>query len=74
MVFQRVPEKQKQEACLEVLQVFGIGTWFCIREYIVLVHSIQVKSVNQADQVGAITNIYIQNPQLKNIVYIVKVG
>ena len=74
VVFQGVPKKQKQEAYPEVFQVFGIGTRFCVREYIVLVYSIQVRSVNQADQVEAITNIYIQNPQLKDIVYIIRVS
>ena len=74
MVFQRVPEKQKWKAYLKVLQVFGIDARFCIREYTVLVYSIQVRSVNQADQVGAIANIYVQNPQLKDIVHIVRVS
>jgi len=49
MAFQGVPEKQKWEACPEVLQTFGTGTRFCVRKYIVLVYSIQVRSVNQAD-------------------------
>jgi hypothetical protein len=74
MAFQGVPEKQKWEARPEVLQAFGTGARFCVREYTVLAHSIQVRSVNQADQAGAIANIYAQNPQLKDIVHIVRVG
>ena len=74
VAFQRIPEKQKQKACLEILQVFRINTRFYIKEYIVLVYNIQVRSINQIDQVEVIINIYIQNPQLKNIVYIIKVS
>ena len=74
VAFQGVEEKQKWEARPEVLQAFGAGTRFCIREYTVLAHGIQVKSVNQANQAGAIANIYSQNPQLKDVVHIVRVG
>jgi hypothetical protein len=74
VAFQGVPEKQKWEACPEVLQAFGTGARFRVREYTVLAHGIQVRSVNQADQAGAINSIYAQNPQLKDVVRIVRVG
>ena len=74
IVFQRVSEKQKQKIYPKILQVFETNTWFYIKEYIVLVYNIQVKSINQVNQVKTIANIYIQNPQLKDIVYIIKVG
>jgi len=44
-----VPEKQKWKACPEVLQVFGTDARFYVREYIILVYNIQVRSVNQVD-------------------------
>ena len=74
VAFQGVEEKQKWEARPEVLQAFGTGARFRVREYTVLAHGIQVKSVNQADQAGAIANIYSQNPQLKDVVHIVRIG
>jgi len=46
VAFQDILEKQKWEACTEVFQAFGAGARFWIREYIVLVHRIQVRLVN----------------------------
>jgi len=46
VVFQGVLEKQKWEARLEVLQAFGEGARFCVREYTVLAYEVQVRSVN----------------------------
>ena len=54
VAFQGVLEKQKWEVRSEVLQAFGTGARFRAREYTVLAHGIQVRSVNQADQAGAI--------------------
>jgi hypothetical protein len=74
VAFQGGLEKQKWEARPEVLQAFGTGARFRTREYIVLAHSIQVKSVNQADQTRAIEAIYSQNPKLRGTIRIVRVG
>jgi hypothetical protein len=72
--FQGALKKQKWEARSEVLQAFRVGARFRIREYTVLAHGVQVRAVNQADQAGAIASIYTQNPRLKDIVRIVRVG
>jgi hypothetical protein len=74
VAFQGPPEKQKWEARPEVLQAFGPGARFRVREYTVLAHGVQVRSVNQADQAGAIEAIYSQNPRLRGSVRIVRVG
>ena len=74
VAFQGVFEKQKWEVRSEVLQAFGTGARFRVREYTVLAHGIQVRSVNQADQAGAIEAIYSQNPRLRGSVRIVRVG
>ena len=74
VAFQSVLEKQKWEDRLEVLQTFGIGARFRTREYTVLAHGVQVRSVNQADQTRAIEAIYSQNPRLRGLVRIVRVG
>ena len=74
VAFQGVLEKQKWEVRSEVLQAFGTGARFRVREYTVLAHGIQVRSVNQADQAGAIDAIYSQNPGLRGSVRIVRVG
>jgi hypothetical protein len=74
VAFQGALEKQKWEARTEVLQAFGAGARFRTREYTVLAHGIQVRSVNQADQARAIEAIYSQNPRLKGVVRIVRVG
>ena len=74
VAFQGVLEKQKWEVRSEVLQAFGTGARFRVREYTVLAHGIQVRSVNQADQAGAIEAIYSQNPRLRGSVRIVRVG
>jgi hypothetical protein len=39
-----------------------------------LAHGVQVRAVNQADQTGAIASIYAQNPRLRDVVRIVRVG
>ena len=74
VVFQGILEKQKWEACLEVLQVFEKRARFCIREYTVLVYKVQVRSVNQANQAKTIEAIYSQNPRLRSSVYIIRIG
>jgi hypothetical protein len=74
VAFQGALEKQKWEARSEVLQAFGTGARFRVREYTVLAHGVQVRSVNQADQANAIEAIYSQNPQLRGSVRIVRVG
>jgi hypothetical protein len=75
VAFQSSPEKQKWEACPEVvLQAFGAGARLRVREYTVLAHGVQVRSVNQADQAKAIEAIYAQNPRLKDTIRIVRVG
>jgi hypothetical protein len=58
IAFQSTLEKQKWEACTEVLQAFGPGARFRTREYTVLAHRVQVRSINQADQAKAIEAIY----------------
>ena len=40
VAFQGTPEKQKWEACLEVLQAFRPGARFCVREYMALAHRV----------------------------------
>jgi hypothetical protein len=75
VAFQSVLEKQKWEACSEaVLQAFGAGARLRAREYTVLAHGVQVRSVNQANQTRAIEDIYSQNPRLRDTVRIVRVG
>lgn len=74
VAFQGASEKQKWEARPEVLHAFGTGARFRTREYTVLAHGVQVRSVNQADQTGAIEAIYAQNPRLRGIIRIVRVG
>jgi hypothetical protein len=68
VAFQGAAEKQKWEACSEVLQAFGPGARFRVREYTVLAHGVQVRSVNQADQAKAIEAIYTQNPCLQGTI------
>ena len=63
-VFQGELEKKKWETRPEVLQAFGTGARFHIREYIVLAHGVQVRSVNQANQARAIEAIYAQSPRI----------
>jgi hypothetical protein len=75
VAFQSALEKQKWEVSSEaILQSFGAGARLRIREYTVLAHGVQVRSVNQADQARAIEAIYDQNPRLKDTVRIVRVG
>ena len=74
VAFQGALEKQKWEACSEVLQAFGAGARFHAREYTVLAHGVQVRSINQADQARAIEAIYAQNPQLCGSIRIIRVG
>src|SRR3981081_2945887 len=74
VAFQGALEKQKWEACLEVLQAFGAGARFRAREYTVLAHGVQVRSINQADQARAIEAICAQNPQLCGSIRIIRVG
>src|SRR6266536_3515380 len=72
VAFQGPPEKQKWEDRPEVLQAFGPGARFRVREYTVLAHGVQVRAGNQADQAGAIKAIYSQNPRLHGSVHIVR--
>ena len=58
VAFQGMLEKQKWEARSKVLQAFETGARFCIKEYTVLAHGVQVRAVNQADQARAIASIY----------------
>jgi hypothetical protein len=57
-----------------VIGAFGTGASNRTREYTVIAHRVRVATVNSQNQQKAIKGIYSQNPKLKGLVEIVRVG
>jgi hypothetical protein len=57
-----------------IKEAFGSNACIQAREYTVMAHGLRVATVDMRDQKKAIEGIYRQNPNLREMVEIVRVG
>ena len=56
---------------MDIIQVFGGNARICIKEFMILVHGMQVAAINTLNQGASIKDIYSQNSGWKDEIKIV---
>lgn len=74
LTFEGEEAKRKWQGNIKVTEAFGADAKLRIREYTVIAHGVRVASLDVKDQKAGIASIYTQNPALKGVVTVVRIG